>query len=65
MDYFEDKELLRLLGEIGHDVEGYNFTDRCNRSSYEKGRWDNVLVGRKANLNKDIEQLVNYIKTNY
>jgi len=65
-DYItKDNFLFKLLEDIGHQIEGYEYTKIINEDKYEKGKWDNVLKNRKEQLNKDIVQLINYILVKY
>lgn len=65
MDYLNDNELMYKLEWIGHDIDGYLFTKASNESSYEKGKWGQVLETRLSNLNTDICSLIRYIKSKY
>lgn len=66
MNYvLEDTYLFNLLGDIGHQVEGYNFTKQCNESKDEYRKWDDILVNRRNRLNKNIEELIAYIQAKY
>lgn len=54
-DYTKDDELMKILSELAHEIEGYRYTTKSHWST-QKG----VVKIRKDLLNEKIETLRDY-----
>lgn len=54
----DDKKLMDLLSDIGHQIEGYQYTERTVAKGLDQLR---VLESRKEELERSIAKLIGYV----